>query len=188
MSSRKSKRSRKVPGYAATYLSRGTRFDISNYLQNPSMIEQLHWDKETAYVYLDKIEELREDERNAKDELELELKEISIKLEEKCDRSKKLEQETERLKSSLRERDKRIEKMLQEIYQFQMKLALSEGKLEDGSRDSFLQFAVSMIAAILLGFGVNIVTAAPNNWIAWVLIVISIILSVVAFTFVRKSQ
>jgi len=60
--------------------------------------------------------------------------------------------------------------------------------LKDGSRDSFLQFLTSLLATLLLGFGVNVVTTTPDNWMAWILIVMSITLSVFAFTLVRKNK
>lgn len=60
--------------------------------------------------------------------------------------------------------------------------------MKDGSRDSFLQFLTSLLATLLLGFGVNVVTTTPDNWMAWILIVMSITLSVFAFTLVRKNK
>lgn len=184
----KNKRLKKAPGYAEMYFSRGATFDISDYLHNTSMIMQLHKDNETAYFYLNTLEKLLEDKVSIETELTLEFKEINIRLEEKCNINKKLEQETQSLGSSLRESNRRIEKMLQETYRLRMKLALTEGKLEDSSRSSSLQFMISMIATVLLGFGVNVVTTTPGNWVAWILVITSIILSIFAFMSIRKSD
>lgn len=183
----KNKRLKKALGCAEMYLSRRATFDINDYLHNTSMIVQLYKDNENVYLYLNTLEKLLEDKLSIETELILEFKEVNIRLEEKCDINKKLEQETQSLGSSLRESNRRMEKMRQETYRLQMKLALTEGKLEGSSQSSSLQFMISMIATVLLGFGVNVVTTTPGNWIAWILVITSIILSIVSFIYVRKS-
>jgi hypothetical protein len=188
MSSNKGKRPRKILGYEAIYLSQRTQFDIGEYVQNPSMIKKLHEERETAHAYSNNLEKLLEDKINAETDLELRLTESIIRLEEANNINKKLEEENENLNILLKESNKQLESTQEVAHQLQIKLTRVEGKLEDVSRSSFVQFLVSVVAAALLGFGVNIVTTMPSNWVGWVLIVTSIILSIVAFTFVRKSK
>lgn len=188
MSSNKSKRSRRVLGYEAIYLSQRTQFDIGEYVQNPSMIKKLHEEREIAHAYSDNLEKLLEDKINVETGLELGLKETVIRLEEANNTNKKLDEENKRINILLKENNKKLESMQEDAHQLQIKLTRVEGKLEDVSHSSFVQFFVSVVAAVLLGFGVNIVTTTPSNWVGWILIITSIILSIVAFTFVRKSK
>lgn len=188
MPSSKKRPSRNFLGYEAIYLNQRTNFDIGEYVQNPPMIKKLHEEREIAHAYSSELEKLLEDKMNVGTELELQVKEITVRLEEASNTSQKLGEENKQLNSSLKEKNKQIEAMQEGTHQLQIKLAKAEGRLEDVSRNSFLQFLVSVTAAVLLGFGVNIVTTTPSNWVGWILIATSILLSIVAFTFTWKSK
>ena len=54
-------------------------------------------------------------------------------------------------------------------------------KLAKNKRASLLEYIASLAAAIVLGFGVNIVTSTPYDWKGWVIISVSVILAVIAF-------
>lgn len=188
MSSSKSGRSRKILGYEAIYLSQRTTFDIGEYVQNPSMIKKLHEEREIAHAYSDDLERRLEEKINFSTGLELKAKEISIRLEEANNSVKRLEEANRQLNFLIEEKHKQITTMQDETSKLQIKLTRTEGRLEEVSRSSFVQFLVSVMATVLLGFGVNIVTTTPSSWIGWMLIVVGIVLSIVAFIFVRKSK
>lgn len=188
MSSSKSGRSRKILGYEAIYLSQRTSFDIGEYVQNPSMIKKLHEEREIAHAYSDDLERRLEEKINISNELELKAKEISIRLEESNNNLKRMDETNKQLNLLIEEKNKQIATMQDETSKLQIKLTRAEGKLEEVSRSSIAQFLVSIMATVLLGFGVNLVTTTPSSWIGWMLIVAGIILSIVAFIFVRKSK
>lgn len=188
MSFSKGRRSRKILVYEAVHLSQRTGFDIGEYIQNPSMIKMLHKDREDAHAYSNELELLLEGKINANVKLELHAKEKSIRLDEANKKIKNLEEENKLLVLSLQEKAKQIEAMQENTHQIQIKLTRTEGRLEEVSRSSFVQFLVSIMATVLLSFGVNIVTTTLSSWIGWILVVVGIILSIVAFIFVRKSK
>jgi hypothetical protein len=188
MSSSKGGRPRKILGYEAIYLSQRTAFDVGEYVQNPSMIKKLHEEREIAHAYSDHLEKRLEEKINSSTELEIKVKVISTKLDETNNNLKKMEEANRQLNLLLEEKNKQIAAMQDEKSTIQIKLTQTEVKLDEVSRSSFVQFLVSVMATVLLGFGVNIVTTTPSSWIGWVLIVASIVLSIVAFIFVRKSK
>ncbi len=173
----KSKQASDDTSYVEIVVAMETKSVISNYLQSPSMIRELYTKYKTAHACLIKLEKAMRDKTKVEAKLMSRCKEKIIELREKDKVIKKLEQENEQLKTSLKREN-----------QLQTKVALLEGRLKDGSRDSFLQFLTSLLATLLLGFGVNVVTTTPDNWMTWILIVMSITLSVFAFTLVRKNK
>jgi hypothetical protein len=92
--------SRKFLGYEAIYLNQRTNFDIGEYVQNPSMIKKLHEEKEIAHAYSSNLEKLLEDKMNVGTELELQVKEITVRLEEASNTIQKLGEENKHLDCS----------------------------------------------------------------------------------------
>ena len=49
-------------------------------------------------------------------------------------------------------------------------------------------FGLSIVATVLIGIGVNIATDKPYAWAGWVMIAVSVILEVIAFSLVVQRQ
>jgi hypothetical protein len=54
-------------------------------------------------------------------------------------------------------------------------------QLEDASRKSNWAFFLSLLATVLVGFGINIVTTTSDDWKGWVMVVSACVLEIVAF-------
>ena len=59
---------------------------------------------------------------------------------------------------------------------------------DEGRRRSYVTFAVSLLAVILVGIGVNVVTDQPSDWKGWVMITISVIMEAIAFAAAYQKQ
>ena len=186
MSPSRGKQPRRIFGYEVVYLSHKTNFDVDEYVQNPSLIKKLHEEKELAHAYSRNLEKSLEDRMSLSAELELQMKEFSLRLEEAKHVIERLEEDKRVLDSFLKEKTNQLESLRVEKHDIEIELTRTVGKLEEVSRNSFVQFLISALATVLLGFGVNIVTTTPSNWIGWVLIAVSIVLGIIAFVLVRK--
>jgi len=108
------------------------RFDVTEYVQNPPLIEKLYEEKQLALT--------------SSIDLEKQVKELEVHVHE-------LKLQNQRL----------------------------ELELSEASRKSYLLFALSLLATVLVGTGVNIATSSPNGWTGWVMIVAACVLEVIAF-------
>jgi hypothetical protein len=68
-----------------------------------------------------------------------------------------------------------------------LKLSHTQQILSEASQASFTKFVTSATAAIVLGFGVNVVTSTPSDWKGWVIVASSVVLGVIAFFIPRKE-
>src|SRR5205807_1113156 len=93
MSPSRGKQPRRIFGYEVVYLSHKTNFDVDEYVQNPSLIKKLHEEKELAHAYSRNLEISLEDRMSQSASLELQMKEISLRLEEAKHVIERLEEE-----------------------------------------------------------------------------------------------
>jgi len=91
-----------------------------------------------------------------------------------------LKEKTAFLKSAiaLEEQVKDLELQVTELKLQNQRL---EMELGEASRKTFLVFALSLLATVMVGIGVNIATSAPNGWTGWVMIISACILEGIAF-------
>lgn len=91
-----------------------------------------------------------------------------------------LKEKTAFLESSiaLEEQVRNLESQVNELKLQNQKL---EMELGEASRKSYLIFALSLLATVMVGIGVNIATSAPNGWTGWVMIIAACILEGIAF-------
>lgn len=61
-------------------------------------------------------------------------------------------------------------------------------QLKQTKKHSFIGFVLSLLAVLLAGIGVNIVTDKPYAWAGWVMVVFSILLEIIAFFIVIQKQ
>jgi len=78
-----------------------------------------------------------------------------------------------------------LERQVKDLESQINKLNLQNQKLElelsEASHKSFLMFALSLLATVLAGIGVNLATTSPNGWSGWVMIVAACLLEGMAF-------
>lgn len=81
----------------------------------------------------------------------------------------------------------RLENLLQRK---EAEIALLQQPLQQTSRISLLQSLLLIIATILFGFGVNLATSSPHEWVGWVLSITGTLLQVftIIITVLPKSQ
>lgn len=84
----------------------------------------------------------------------------------------------------LRDYNHRLEIQNREL---DIELKGTKQKLEEAKKASLLKYTVSLAAAIVLGFGVNIVTSTPYDWKGWVIVTMSIIFAITAFFIPREG-
>lgn len=77
--------------------------------------------------------------------------------------------------------EKQVKEFGSQIHELKLQNQRLELELSEVSRKSYLIFALSLLATVLVGIGVNIATSSPNGWTGWVMIVAGCILEVVAF-------
>ncbi|GIK38143.1 MAG: hypothetical protein BroJett011_19760 [Chloroflexota bacterium] len=84
-----------------------------------------------------------------------------------------------------------LEKLVKELEVQVNELNLEKQRLElqlsEASRKSTLVFALSLLATVLVGIGVNIATTTPSDWSGWTMIVAGCLIEGVAF-FSRPSR
>ena len=77
--------------------------------------------------------------------------------------------------------EKQVKELESQVHDLKLMNQRLEIELSEASRKSFFLFALSLLATVLVGIGVNIATSSPNGWTGWVMIVAACILEVVAF-------
>ena len=77
--------------------------------------------------------------------------------------------------------EKQVKELGSQIHELKLQNQRLELELREASRKSYLVFALSLLATVLVGIGVNIATSSPNGWTGWVMIVAACILETVAF-------
>jgi len=67
------------------------------------------------------------------------------------------------------------------IHEMELNKQRLEIQLNEANRRSHIVFILTLVAAVLIGLGVNIATSNPSNWAGWVMIVSACILEIIAF-------
>lgn len=163
-------------------------FDIDEYFQNPAMIKKLHEEMRLARAVStslqDKLEIVKEDYRR----LELQTGEVTYKLNEaKKEVSRLLEDKQASLAEiailkTLTEQTKDNHHQI-EIQKAEIEIELRTLKeyVDKSKRASLLEYVTSLLAAIMLGFGVNVITSSPSDWKGWVIVIASVFVAVIAY-------
>src|SRR5258706_11816602 len=84
---------------------------------------------------------------------------------------KKLYEEKQLAQLTLLEYEKRIKKLEGTNHEFEMNNQRLQIENNDSKKKSVIVFILALLAMILIGFGVNIVTSTPYEWTGWVMIV-----------------
>lgn len=77
--------------------------------------------------------------------------------------------------------ERQLEELESQYHELQLQNQRLELELNEATRRSYFLFAVSLVATLLVGIGVNIATSSPAGWTGWVMIVAACILEVIAF-------
>lgn len=144
-------------------------FSIDEYVQNPAMIRKLNEEKDLALVELRTLKDRFEEAIAQTHMMALEKRELQLRLEAQSSS----QHEVELQKRSL-----------------EISLSKANQKLYEANRRSFLQFLLTVIATIIISFGINIVTSMPPAWVGWILTALGIILEIIAFViaFLPRSE
>jgi hypothetical protein len=77
--------------------------------------------------------------------------------------------------------DEQVKNLESQVTELKLQNQKLEMELGEASRKSYLIFALSLLATVMVGIGVNIATSAPNGWTGWVMIIAACILEGIAF-------
>jgi hypothetical protein len=114
------------------------QFDVSEYVQNPPMIEKLYEERQLALT-------------------------------------------------STFDLEKRVESLESQVNDYKLANQRLELELREASRKSFVMFALSLLATVMVGIGVNIATASPMGWAGWIMIISACLLEGIAY-FLRPKK
>lgn len=171
------------------------QFDLNEYVENPPMIKTMREELESAIAKITELEARLDDEIKLNNKLKLEKQAFQLKLEDANSRVEKLNEEKLWALADYGETKGELEVVQTAYHTLQLEkrtvdhqLDEANRKLDEASQKSFIQYLVTIVAAVILGFGVNIATSVPSSWIGWMLVTLAIILEVVAFliTFLRS--
>lgn len=196
MSQSRGKRAKRTSNYGYVYISYEVQpFNLDDYVQNPAMIMKLYEEVKIVRAALNNLQLILEETKSDNQGLELQKQELEIKLVEAKREIERLQEdkkttivELNSLKSQSEELKSQNHKLEMEKREIDIELRGTKQKVDEISRASLLKYAVSLAAAIVLGFGVNIVTSSPYDWKGWLIITLSIILAVIAFFVPRKGS
>ena len=195
MSQSRGNRAKRFPKFEYIYFAYEVQpFNIDDYVQNPAMIMKLHEEMKIARAASSNLQVRFEELRMDNQRLELQKQELDIKLGEAKKELERL-QEDRRINTAdfnslratreeLRGYNHQLEIQNREL---DIELKGTKQKLEEVKKASLLKYTVSLAAAIVLGFGVNIVTSTPYDWKGWVIVTMSIIFAIVAFFIPREG-
>jgi|SRR2546421_11475743 len=189
MSQRKSNRTKRVTSYQYLYISYEEQpFDPNEYVDNLAMIKKLHEERKMAYSASVSLQGQLEGATMNNQQLELQRQELDIKLhttQKEVDRLQEEKRLTFSEISSLRDQLEDSRKYTHQLEiqkrEHDIEIKSLKDKLDKNKRASLLENLVSIGAAILLGFGVNIVTTKPYDWEGWLIITSSVILAIIVF-------
>lgn len=77
--------------------------------------------------------------------------------------------------------ERQVKDLESRIHELNLQNQRLELKVSEVSHKSFLMFALSLLATVLAGIGVNIATSLPNSSTGWVMIVAACLLEGMAF-------
>lgn len=195
MSQNRGNRGKRTSHYDFIYIDAIQQFDVEEYVQNPAMIRKLHAEKDGVYSVIVEQKSHLETTLASLHRMELQKRELELKLHEAANVITKLSHEKEMTSEEIKGVKLRLEDMIKQNHELELqKLALdlklnhTQQKLSETNQTSFIKFATSTAAAIILGFGVNVVTSTPLDWKGWVIIASSVVLGVIAFFIPRKGE
>jgi fatty acid desaturase len=77
--------------------------------------------------------------------------------------------------------DKQVKVLESEIHELRLQNQRLELEVTEASRKSSIMFALSLLATVLIGIGVNIATSMPYGWTGWIMVVAACLLEGIAF-------
>lgn len=77
--------------------------------------------------------------------------------------------------------DKQVKLLETQILELRLENQRLELELSESNQKSYFLFALSLVATVLVGIGVNIATSTPFGWTGWVMVIIACILEAIAF-------
>lgn len=188
-------RGKRTSNYDFIYIDEVQQFDIEEYVQNPAMIRKLHAEKNGAYSVVMEQKSRLETIIASLHRMELQKRELELKLHEASNVITKLSNEKESIVEEVKGAKLRLDDMTRQNHELELqrqaldlRLDHLQQKLSEMNQNSLTKFATSTAAAIILGFGVNVVTSTPSDWKGWVIIASSVVLGVIAFFIPRKGE
>jgi len=195
MSQSRGNRGKRTSDYEFIYIYEVQPFDVDEYVQNPPMIRRLHAEMRGAHSVLMELRGQLETSRSDFHQMEMQKRELELKLHGADDMIIKLQDDKEAVSREIQDLKMQLEGMLQQRHELELQkrelelnLNHTQQKLSEANQTSLTKFATSTAAAIVLGFGVNVVTSTPSDWKGWVIIGSSIILGTIAFFIPRKGE
>lgn len=79
------------------------------------------------------------------------------------------------------ELEKKLASAERNVHQLELEHQTLSHELNEASRRSFFMFAVSVLAILLVGLGINVVTDAPTQHLGWALIVGGVAAELIGF-------
>jgi hypothetical protein len=194
MAQTRGNRGKRTSNYDFIFIDEVQQFDMEEYVQNPAMIRKLHAERNGAYSAIVEQKSQLEAVTVSLHQMELLKRELELKLHEASTIIAKLADEKGGLDGEVKSVKLRLEDMTRQNHELELQrqaldlqLNHAQQKLSDANQTSLIKFATSTAAAIVLGFGVNVVTSTPSDWKGWVIIASSIVLGVIAFFIPRKG-
>jgi F0F1-type ATP synthase assembly protein I len=99
----------------------------------------------------------------------------------------KLYEERQLALTSTFDLEKRVESLESQVNDYKLANQRLELELREASRKSFVMFALSLLATVMVGIGVNIATASPIGWAGWIMIISACLLEGIAY-FLRPQK
>ncbi len=194
MSQNRGNRGKRTSNYDFIYIDEIQQFDIEEYVQNPAMIRKLHAERKGAYSIIVEQKSQLETTQSSLHQMELQKRELELKLHEVLNVMAKLSDEKEVISQEMKDVKLRLDDRTKQNHELELqrqaldlKFNHTQQKLSEANQTSLTKFATSTAAAIILGFGVNVVTSTPVDWKGWVIIASSVVLGVIAFFIPRKE-
>src|SRR5216683_3359466 len=169
MAQTRGNRGKKTSNYDFIFIDEVQQFDMEEYVQNPAMIRKLHAERNGAYSAIVEQKSQLEAVIFSLHQMELLKRELELKLHEASTVIAKLADEKEALDGEVKGVKLRLEDMTRQNHELELqrqaldlKLNHTQQKLSESNQTSLTRFATSTAAAIILGFGVNVVTSTPS--------------------------
>jgi hypothetical protein len=102
----------------------------------------------------------------------------------------KLLKDQEAAKLYIGDQQQKLEAAKDKIHSLEIEKEKLLTKIDESKGQSFMGFGLSVVATILIGVGINIVTGNPPDasWMGWAMIVFAVVIDLLAFrTYFRKD-
>jgi hypothetical protein len=99
----------------------------------------------------------------------------------------KLYEEKQLALTSTFDLERQVESLELQVNEYKFEKQRLELELGEASRKSFTMFALSLLATVLVGIGVNIATSSPIGWAGWIMIISACLLEGIAY-FLRPKK